>query len=143
MYEVSPAAYIFTHTYLNTMQQGIQSLHVVGELFVSTLDSNILSEKVYGWASDHKTVIILNAGGGEGFDISLDHARIFAIKYHMPFATFQEPDIHDMTTAFGFIMTPELAFEINEFQMVNKKIVMDTEEAHILASFLSKFPSAR
>ena len=153
MYEVSPAAYIFTHTYLNTMQQGIQSLHVVGELFAKTNGLPRLSSLVYEWAIEHKVVYILNAGGGEGFDIAMSDTERFTSEFFIPYATFTEPDFHNMITAFGFIMTPELALEINEAQsfhltqrgaeMFEEMGTSSDEKPHPFADFLSRFPSAK
>lgn len=152
MYKIIPAAYIFTHVYLNTMQQGIQSLHVAVELFVQNKDTSIddplgiMTEKVYEWAENHKTVRILSARGGDDFYKARLEAYRMAIKYALPWATFKEPDINDITTAFGFIMTPEMVFTVEAAQealeLMNDNII-NMPEGHELAQFLSEFPSAR
>lgn len=68
-------AYFFTNMYLSSIQQGIQPLHVVGDMFVKYNEMNRLAASYQGsepttmqwdilmrWAREHKTVICLNAG---------------------------------------------------------------------------------
>lgn len=153
MYKIIPAAYVFTHVYLNTMQQGIQALHATVELFVQNKETTesdpfgMMLEKVYDWAENHKTVRILSAGGGEGFDEALLEAKRMAAKYNLPWAEFQEPDINSMTTAFGFVVTPEMVFEVESAQealeALNDNSIDSPEGGHELAQFLSEFHSAR
>lgn len=65
-------AYFFGNMYLSSIQQGIQAAHVTAEMFtkykmygaearVPTQQLAILEH----WASDHKTMVLLNAGYGE------------------------------------------------------------------------------
>ena len=153
MYKIIPAAYVFTHVYLNTMQQGIQALHCVAEFFVQNREKTendplgMLEEKVYEWAEDHKTVRILSAGGGVGFDEAMLEAHRMAMKYKLPWASFNEPDINSMTTAFGFVVTPEMVFEVEcaqeALEAQNDNNIDAPEGGHELAQFLSEFHSAR
>lgn len=148
MYKIIPAAYIFTHVYLNTMQQGIQSLHCVAELFVvnNIVNNPDAYKKVMDWGTNYKTVRILSARGGEDFDEALLEAKRMAMKYKLPWAEFLEPDINSMVTAFGFIVTPEMAFEVETDQEACDGINdnnLEAPEGHKLAQFLSEFPSAR
>ncbi len=64
-------AYFFGNMYLSSIQQGIQAAHVVADMFIkyeltllepSAIDKGILLRK---WASEHKTMILLNAGYSE------------------------------------------------------------------------------
>ena len=153
MYKIIPAAYVFTHVYLNTMQQGIQSLHCAVEFFVQNKEKTksdplgIMLEKVYEWAEEHKTVRILSAGGGEGFYEALLESKRMAAKYELPWAAFNEPDINGMITAFGFVVTPEMVFEVESAQEaligMNDVSLDSPEGGHELAQFLSGFHSAR
>ena len=152
MYTIIPAAYIFTHVYLNTMQVGIQSSHCISELFVA---NNLVNnpkghEQVMDWATNHKTVKFLCATGGDGFDIARSDTRGMANKYGMAYAEFREPDINNMITSFGFVITPELAFKIE----IAQEQIIDVEgmsvedfrhpsQGHPLALFLSEFRSAK
>jgi len=116
MYQMAPAAYIFTHVYMNTMQQGIQSLHVVGELvakYGQEPESKGFAD-LMEWASQHKVVRILSAGGTPEFFTHRENAFDLAGDHDLPYASFTEPDNYNQVTAFGFIVTPELCFEIEQ-----------------------------
>jgi hypothetical protein len=57
--------YGFGNYYLSSLQQGLQSAHVVGELFTTY---NRLTEKysqVHDWAQNHKTMVLLNGGNSK------------------------------------------------------------------------------
>ena len=60
-------AYFWGNMYLSSIQQGIQSLHCVSEMFCKYpsaergFDTDMHSD-LYNWASDYKTVVVLNAG---------------------------------------------------------------------------------
>ena len=68
MYKIIPSAYIFTHIYLNTMQQGIQPLHVVGEIFAKYGPDTQGYTDAIDWATNHKVVRLLNGGGSPHFE---------------------------------------------------------------------------
>lgn len=112
MYKITPAAYIFTHQYLNTMQQGIQSAHVIAEL--CSLDGTP-GKLAKIWAKEYKVIRILNAGSGEKFKSTYEKYNYIVGMYkqnNIPFAEFREPDIDNLMTAFGFIITPEIVARI-------------------------------
>ena len=145
MYTITPAAYIFTHVYLNTMQQGIQSLHVVGELFTDHRADQVMSDKIYDWSANHKVVHILNAGGGEDYDAARVMAESLADREGLPFSVFFEPDIFGSPTAFGMIVTPEVCYA-SEVAVDSLRVVQtqhDFVHPHELTQFLSQFRSAR
>ncbi len=57
--------YGFGNYYLSSLQQGLQSAHVIGELFTI---HNHLTEKymqVHDWAKNHKTMVLLNGGNSK------------------------------------------------------------------------------
>jgi len=64
-------AYFFGNMYLSSMQQGIQAAHVVADMFIKydlTNPDIPLSDAGYfvtQWASEHKTMILLNGGYSE------------------------------------------------------------------------------
>lgn len=65
--------YTFINFYLSSIQQGIQSAHIVSELF--TKYSNSFEKDVlYDWANNHKTIIVLN--GGTSFDLRHDYIHV-------------------------------------------------------------------
>lgn len=54
--------YHFTNMYLSSIQQGIQSAHSQMEMFVKYEDTSSQKDVLYDWASNHKTMVILNGG---------------------------------------------------------------------------------
>lgn len=59
-------AYFFGNMYLSSIQQGIQAAHVVADMFVKYNDPEQPGyHPLHEWASDHKTMILLNAGYSE------------------------------------------------------------------------------
>lgn len=62
-------AYFWGNMYLSSIQQGIQSLHCVSEMFIKYPDlltninpSATQADDLNEWAKNHKTVVLLNAG---------------------------------------------------------------------------------
>lgn len=144
MYNLSLAAYIFTHQYLNTIQQGIQSAHVIAELFtynkISGREDHL--KKVYDWAWDYKTIRILNAGAGGIFDDRYTRFLELASEYNLPAVYFMEPDINNMMTAFGLIMTVDAIARIETEQKNMERLEIDPE-THPIIEFLKEMNSAR
>jgi len=59
--------YSFSNMYLSSIQVGLQSAHVISDMFVKY---NIAfhqekTEILYDWAKNHKTMILLNGGYGD------------------------------------------------------------------------------
>lgn len=108
---ISPGAYLFVHGYLNTMQKGIQASHVLAEIFMhKTPDARYYLEK---WASLEKTIYIRDAGTGNKFKQNYKKFSSFVEQLglngiDLPFSHFREPDIEDIMTGFGFIITDEI-----------------------------------
>lgn len=60
-------AYYFGNMYLSSIQQGIQAAHVTHELFLkhkhdNLANGNYVTTKLWDWAKNHKTMILLNGG---------------------------------------------------------------------------------
>ncbi len=58
--------YAWGNMYMSSIQQGIQSLHCVSEMYIkySSIErsESIQNANLFEWGADHKTVVILNAG---------------------------------------------------------------------------------
>ncbi len=60
--------YAWGNMYLSAIQQGIQSLHCISEMYIKYVAHEVNNPKdarqqaLINWGSDHKTVVILNAG---------------------------------------------------------------------------------
>ena len=120
--------YTFVNFYFSSIQQGIQSAHVVSELFkteVYNADNGYLSDDeartlsaLCDWANNHKTIIVLN--GGMTCDMETDvHSIKNAVlhsEYAIPFAEFfEDPSAigamggdYSVRTAYGMVLPEEL-----------------------------------
>lgn len=78
--------YTFMNFYLSSIQMGIQSAHIVSEMFTMYPQGKTHNVSIYGlananahfvlnkWAADDKTIIVLN--GGTSFDIRQDYLNM-------------------------------------------------------------------
>jgi hypothetical protein len=92
--------YSFVLNYLSSIQQGIQTAHVLQEMNYEYLecchtskDTHLLNKhKLLGWAKNHKTIIILN--GGTRADIQKIYLKLNIICHDLglPFAKFHEDE---------------------------------------------------
>jgi len=81
--------YTFCNFYLSSIQQGIQSAHVVSELFHVYADDCDDDVMLRSWAEFHKTIIVCN--GGMGSDIVEGHELLAqAVQGKYPIASFNE-----------------------------------------------------
>jgi len=106
--------YTFCNYYLSSIQQGIQSAHVVSELFTKYVcEENLL----WAWGRKHKTMIVCN--GGMGSDLEDGFAALINLESIYPITGFREEPSAFMTagsqvlqpmTAFGIIL-PNTVYE--------------------------------
>lgn len=57
--------YLFNNMYISAIQNGIQGIHVLGEMLVKYAPGTREHDTVTQWARDHKTVVILKGGYAE------------------------------------------------------------------------------
>jgi hypothetical protein len=136
-YTLRPALYVMSHGYLNTMQVGIQSGHVIAEMAAYLEGKD--QDHFLIWAKWHKVLCYLNGGTGQVFDTNYSVCKYLAKKYNLPFAMFKEPDINDMITAFGIVLYPNI---IEELDVVRQTQLDDPDDLD-LVEFLSAMPRAR
>jgi hypothetical protein len=115
--------YTFVNFYLSSIQQGIQSAHIVSNLFVKysrdTLenDYDVANDALWHWAEHDKTMIVLN--GGTAFDIRQNYIEVTALAskcdvFAIPFTFFQEDHNalgiyeHGVVTGFGMVVPQEM-----------------------------------
>lgn len=123
--------YTFINFYLSPIQQGIQSAHIVSELFAKysySKDEEAFKEIVlHDWAKNHKTIIVLNSG--TSFDIRQDYIKVSSLadklalprdygqkpgKWFLPYTFFTEDfnalGAYDqgVVTGFGIILPEEI-----------------------------------
>ena len=115
-------AYFFGNMYLSGIQQGIQALHVVGNMAVKYHPEVGMaqSEMFYDWAADHKTVTLLNGGDCDSLeeiysfiegDLDSDSVRLndhYNGYSPYPFEIFREEGIADAASSVGIVLPPKI-----------------------------------
>lgn len=119
--------YVLANFYLSSIQQGIQSAHVVHELFVKYKYNFDLSSRLYDWAENHKTMIVLNGGMNEGIlaiaQLFVDEAK--KLSFPAPFTSFNEDE-----TSLGGIMTgvgivlPEEIYDAVDYRKASPFVIV-------------------
>lgn len=114
--------YTFTNMYLSSIQQGIQPLHVLGDMFVkysptwdeagnniNPTSNEVLYDMLHDWAENHKTVICLNGGFSENLhnlisDFLSDNENPY------PWASFREgqDSLESALTSVGIVLPEHL-----------------------------------
>lgn len=131
--------YTFCNMYLSSIQQGIQSAHVVHEMFMkysSSVSPTSSAEKLlHEWAENHKTIVVLNGGANQDIEDKynliaslLDASRPGMIR-HLPFMSFHEDQysLGGVMTAYGIVL-PQMMYEAILYR---KSTVQNTCECHI------------
>jgi hypothetical protein len=99
--------------YLSSIQQGIQAAHVTHELFLKYTDFGDPSKpavKLYEWANEHKTMVLLNGGYAANLQ---ELIWMFMSKENpYPWAEFEEEmdSLNGALTSVGIIL-PEKIYE--------------------------------
>lgn len=101
-------AYFFTNFYLSQIQHGIQSCHVMHEMFRKYNDDRTLFNKehqqlLHDWADNHKTIIVKNGGDTE----TMHNIKELCEKMYLPWAYFNEPSLDNALTCIGVIVPEE------------------------------------
>jgi hypothetical protein len=123
-------AYFFGNLYLSSIQQGIQAAHALGEMFIRypgwmpgapEFDGDFLWE----WASNHKTMILLNGGGSSNIQGLVDFFR--KGENILPWAEFNEEAdaLNGALTTVGIIL-PEKIYKMSE--LMRKGDVYDSNQ---------------
>ena len=138
--------YGFGNYYLSSLQQGLQSGHCVAELFVQHLGEKNKSALVYEWASNHKTMVLLNGGNSGSLQDLYDFFnQLKNSGMDLPFVKFHEDQvslggaltyvgivvpsyIYDLAATLrsqpiepgqNFNWDEQLAYKLNEFRLAN------------------------
>ena len=111
-------AYFWGNFYLSSIQQGIQALHTMGNMFVKYPGVNPEADMLYEWADKHKTVVVMN--GGDSHDLH-EIAHVIAAQDKYPWATFTEEGIMDALTCVGIVVDDRLVDHINEVRSARRE----------------------
>lgn len=119
--------YHLNNMYMSSIQQGIQSAHAQMELFVKYQTPTNQKSMLYDWATNHKTMIVLN--GGFLSDMVSTYQFFDSDKNPYPYIKFHESD-----EALGGILTniaivlPEKSYKLSELirnRMVDAQLNID------------------
>ncbi len=121
-------AYFFCNMYLSSIQNGLQSGHVIAEMFIKyepEYDEELAGLLSY-WAKNHKTMILLNAGYSETIHELVKF--FYAMENPYPWASFCESKeaLDGALTCTGIIL-PEKVYEAAAFVRANP-----AEEAYLM-----------
>lgn len=96
--------YGFGNYYLSSLQQGLQSAHTVGELFVKYDSHSEQNAMVFDWAKNHKTMVLLN--GGNSSDLHSLFEFLSDPQNPYPFVKFHEDEssLNGALTYVGMIL---------------------------------------
>jgi hypothetical protein len=101
--------------YLSSLQNGLQSAHVVGEMITKYLNHGLSDHQcdqhnmLLDWAENHKTMILLNAGYGANIH---NLAEMFSSNHNtFPWAKFHEEQaaLDGAITSIGIVL-PEFVY---------------------------------
>ena len=126
--------YTFVNHYLSPIQHGIQTAHVVAELFNKYMTKEYygthLSNSLIEWSTTHKTIIVLNGG----FSSNLMELEEKLGKNHpYPVASFREGEneLNNALTAVGIIL-PKKIYSINsKFYNFEEEVVLPLEGNYV------------
>lgn len=116
--------YTFTNFYMSPIQHGIQSAHLVHELFIKhrgTYPSLQQREILYEWATNHRTMIVLSAGNLEGLKEAERHVAKVSESLNLPGTYFNEDEasLGGVLTCVGIVL-PECIYDAKFYDGPNK-----------------------
>lgn len=123
--------YGFGNYYLSSIQQGIQSAHVLGELFVKYNQPDSIEQKIlYDWAKNHKTMVLLNGGNSASLkELHNFFNEVASERY--PFASFNEDEqsLDCALTCVGIIL-PEKIYSLMGKMRAREEIEVSEYDEH-------------
>ena len=118
--------YSFVNFYLSSIQQGVQTAHLVAELFN---DAKGDQKKVLrAWSETDKTIIILNGGACRDINEKLLFLSKEAFSWHAPVSSFSEDtdSLNGIMTCCGIIV-PEYVWGSVDYKTALWKKIISSE----------------
>lgn len=115
-------AYFWGNFYLSSIQQGIQALHCVSEMFVKyEPERDDREDMLYDWAENHKTVVVLN--GGDQAALQEIFANLSVDENDLPYAGWNEDRraLNDCLTCVGIIVDEKIIANVDEVRQARKE----------------------
>lgn len=110
--------YTFINFYLSSIQQGIQSAHLVHDLMLKyQVHSSAAAKLVSDWAREHKTMIVLNGGTTAELEQGIEVMRA---QSSYPWVEFYESRecLSGALTGFGVVL-PESVYDCTKGYRAN------------------------
>lgn len=107
--------YGFGNYYLSSLQQGLQSAHVISELFNTYESTSISYNYIKEWSKNHKTIILLNGGNSSSLqDLYSFFEQLRKEGMKLPFTKFHEDSnsLNNALTSVGIII-PEIYYSLS------------------------------
>ena len=136
--------YSFCNMYLSSIQQGIQTAHLVSNMFAKYANMRGKPEHhmLFKWANDHKTIIVLNGGTKENIQNIFNELWLNA-DLNLPYDKFHEDEdsLGGIVTCCGIIVPEEMYETIQteegdyyneQFGSIFKTYLKDTPEWNII-----------
>lgn len=106
--------YSFVNVYLSSIQQGIQTAHLVHEIFMNyEYERSEERQMLVDWAKNHKTIITLNGGANQDILNVADFLAENCVSFSFPaaFGSFREDDysLNGTMTCTGLVV-PEYIY---------------------------------
>jgi len=103
--------YSFCNMYLSSIQQGIQTAHLVSNMFAKykNMRGKPEHDMLFKWANDHKTIIVLNGGTKENIQNIFNELWLNA-DLNLPYDKFHEDEdsLGGIVTCCGIIVPEEM-----------------------------------
>jgi hypothetical protein len=151
--------YTFGNYYLSSIQQGIQSAHVVSELFTKYPFENAIvwdepqGKPLYDWAKTHKTIICLSGGNCDDLHDLYEELAGIGPTLGLPYAKFREDDasLNGAITCCGIVvpaMIYDVAQAVRGLDVVSASIIAEQAGVTLmveleLAQLLNRYGLAR
>lgn len=125
--------YTFNHVYLSPIQHGIQTAHVVAEMFAMYRGKDYSSQMLMDWAQNHKTIICLKGGNSASLIDIHDKLKYYLESLGLPWAAFQEDDesLNGSITCVGVVL-PKRIYEYDPDNTWEGELSLDEICVHSL-----------
>lgn len=135
--------YSFTNYYLSSIQQGIQTAHMVAEMSLKN-DPDFIS-----WAQRHKTIIVLN--GGNSRDIAETYLFLINRGNEFSISMFKEDkdSLDDAMTCTGIVLPTLFCASIDSYRETGSFVSPDFPDYELsdnhkqLVKFIAEHSLAR
>lgn len=138
--------YTFSNFYLSPIQIGIQTAHVVSELFAQYCRGEVVNARVLmDWTANHKTIICLNGGNNAGVLSTYERLEVIGERLRLPYAKFHEDEqsLGGIVTCCGIVVPQTIYDHATMLRATPEYISQLTDHEEQLALLLNQYSLAR